>query len=130
MVESFNKFEVDGENAKCLIKINGEDDIYTYDFNTNELVFESVDNIKTNGININDIVNIDFNKIKDEIELKNITFIFYLTQDSLIKNISIDYLEVGEFLQKAPTETRLKIGYKKLTVQPNFNASLLKINVL
>lgn len=130
MVESFNNFEINGENAKCLIKINGEDDIYTYDFNTNELVFESVDNIKTNGININDIVNIDFNKLKDELELKNITFIFYLTQDSLIENISVDYLEVGEFMQKSATETRLKIGYKNITIQPNFNASLVKINVL
>ncbi|MDE6357707.1 MAG: hypothetical protein K2L15_03850 [Eubacteriales bacterium] len=130
MVENFNSFVIQGKNSKCLIKINGEDNIYKYDFNTNELVFESIDNIKTNGIDISDVVNIDFNKIKDEVELKNITFIFYLTQDSIIKNISIDYLEVGEFMQKAPNESRLKIGYKNITIQPNFNANLVKINVL
>ena len=131
MVENFNNLYINGSNVKCLIKFNEEEVFYKYNFETNTLETKEIDNILTNGIDISQVKDIDFNTIKEKLEeLKNITFAFYLEQDSVVNNIVIDYLEVGEFSQKTSTQTKLKVGYKKITIQPTFSTNLLKINVL
>lgn len=132
MVESFNNITINGNNVKCLFKINDEEQYYGYNFGENTIQNEDITNISINGINISNVKNIDFNKIKDDREgdLSKITFSFYLEQNSLVENINIDYLEVGEYVQKDSYYTNLKIGYKRLTLQPSFNAQILKINVL
>lgn len=130
MVENFNSIAINGTNVKCLIKFNEEEQYYTYNFEESIFENEEIDNIATNGIDISKIKDIDFNKIKEEKDLKNVTFAFFLQQDSIVNNIIIDYLEIGEFSQKTSTETKLKVGYKKISIQPTFNANLLKINVL
>lgn len=130
MVESFNSIKITGNNVKCLLKFGDEEQYYSYNFDEQRLENGEIDNIATIGIDISKIGTIDFNIIKEELEFTNITFAFYLQQDSIVNNIVIDYLEVGEFSQKDSYYTNLKIGYKKITVQPSFNASVLKINVL
>lgn len=130
MVEYFNSFKINGENVKCLIKINGKDDIYSYNFNTNELNIITIDDIYTNGIDINKIKDIDFNKIKNNYELKNISFIFYITEESFVENIIINYLKIGEFSEKNPSELKLSIGYKNINFQPTFDANILKVNII
>ena len=131
MIENFNNLYINGSNVKCLIKFNEEEVFYKYNFETNTLETKEIDNILTNGIDISQVKDIDFNTIKEKLEeLKNITFAFYLEQDSVVNNIVIDYLEVGEFSQKTSTQTKLKVGYKKITIQPTFSTNLLKINVL
>ena len=130
MVENFNSVTINGNNVKCLIKFDEEEQYYTYNFEKNTFENEEIDNIDTKGIDISKIKDIDFNNIKEEKDLKNVTFAFYLEQDSIVNNIIIDYLEIGEFSQKTSTETKLKVGYKKISIQPTFNANLLKINVL
>lgn len=130
MVDRFNSFQINGENVKCLIKINEENILYSYDFDNNELIIENKDNIKTNSININDVVNIDFNKIKEEKGLHSISFVFYITKESYINNIEFTYLGLGDYLQKSGTEINLKNGYKKISITPKFNTSNLKINAI
>lgn len=130
MVDTFNQFEINGENSKCLIKINEENNIYKYDFDNKELIIENINNIVNNGININEIQNIDFNKIKEEKGLNSISFIFYLVKDSIINNISFTYLGIGEYLQKAGNEINLKNGYKQISFKPNFNTDILKVNAI
>lgn len=132
MVESFNNITINGNNVKCLFKINDEEQWYGYNFEENTIQNEDITNISINGIEISNVKNIDFNKIKEDREgdLSKITFSFYLEQNSIINNIEIDYLEVGEYTQKDAATTKLKVGYKKITIQPSFNAQILKINVL
>ena len=130
MVENFNSVTINGTNVKCLLKFNNEEQYYRYNFEKNTFENEEIDNIDTKGIDISKIKDIDFNNIKEEKDLKNITFAFYLQQDSIVNNIVIDYLEVGEFSQKDANATNLKVGYKKISIQPTFNANLIKINVI
>ena len=130
MIENFNSIKINGNNVKCLLKFGNEEQYYSYNFQENTLENQDIDNISTNGIDISKIQTIDFNAIKQKKEFNSITFAFYLQQDSVVNNIVIDYLEVGEFSQKDSYYTNLKVGYKKITIQPSFNASLVKINVL
>ena len=130
MIENFNSIKINGNNVKCLLKFGNEEQYYSYNFQENTLENEDIDNILANGIDMSKIQTIDFNRIKQEKEFNSITFAFYLQQDSVVNNIVIDYLEVGEFSQKDSYYTNLKVGYKKITIQPSFNASLVKINVL
>ena len=131
MVESFNNITINGNNVKCLFKINDEESYYGYNFEENTIQNEDITNISINGIDISNVKKIDFNKIKEgrEGDLSKITFSFYLEQNSIVNNIEIDYLEVGEYTQKDAATTKLKVGYKKITIQPSFNAQILKINV-
>ncbi|WP_317368629.1 hypothetical protein [uncultured Tyzzerella sp.] len=130
MVEYFNSIKINGNNVKCLLKFGDEEQYYSYNFDKNALENGEIDNIATIGIDISKIESINFNKIKKELEFTSITFAFYIQQDSIVNNVVIDYLEVGEFSQKDSYYTNLKVGYKRITIQPSFSASLVKINVL
>lgn len=50
MVESFNNITINGNNVKCLFKINNEEQYYGYNFEENTIQNEDITNISINGI--------------------------------------------------------------------------------
>lgn len=130
MVDTFNSITINGENTLFLLKFEDNEGYYSYDFEKNEMIESSLSNIETEGVDIQQTSLIDFNKIKEQKNNKNISFVFLLNKESIINSMTVDYMEIGTFSQKDSSETNLKVGFKKITIQPTFNASVVKINIL
>ncbi|WP_250277363.1 hypothetical protein [[Clostridium] colinum] len=131
MVERFNFLSINGKNVKCLMKFNKQELFYKYDFEKNTIEIEELNNISTNGIDISKVKDIDFNKIKENYEdgLKSITFAFYIEINSIINNIQLNYLEIGEFIQDQ-YNANIRLGYKKISLTPSYATKIAKINIL
>lgn len=130
MVDTFNSITINGENTLFLLKFEDNEGYYSYDFEKNEMIESSLSNIETEGVDIQQTSLIDFNKIKEQKNNKNISFVFLLNKESIINSMTVDYMEIGTFSQKDSSETNLKVGFKKITIQPTFDASVVKINIL